>query len=1030
MSFTALAPSPASFLLLRDRLRAASYQELVPLQMTVWATQEPVSFTHRFQGTQTTVSIGETWGKKLFDCAWFRLTAELPPSFLQHELVARIDVNGELLIVDGHGRPLRALTNVTSEFARAHGEPGKVDFPLTPEMIVQGRVELWADAAFNDLFGGVQGDGKIVQAIVCAHRADIKALYFDFEVLCDVLEAMADDIDLCARVNASLEAAGEHLRDGFDADSVAAARAALAAHFAPSDKTDDLRVWAVGHAHLDLAWLWPIRETIRKGARTFATALANHELYPEHILGMSQPQLYAWMKTHYPEFYARIKQGVRDGSIELQGRFWVEPDCNIPNGESLVRQVVYGAQFFREEFGFVPAQCWQPDVFGYNGQLPQILAKSGHDAFMTQKLSWNLVNRFPHHSFHWEGIDGTSILTHMLPEETYNGPAAPKSLKKIRDEYAQRDVSGHALMCFGIGDGGAGPGMEHLERLRRLRAFETLPEVKIEPTPDFFAEWRKDAEKFPRWKGELYLERHQGTLTTQALTKKNNRHCEIALRELEWLSVLAENLGGHPYPTSELQEIWREVLLYQFHDVLPGSSIKRVYDECTPRYAAMLERIETLARAALENLAPTLNVAGAQLAFNALSTSRTDWVSRHDQWHQLRTPALGWAIIPVTPTAVTGTLSASDRHLENDLLRVEFAADGTLSSIRRKNNPQELELLAPGETANALCVYPDRGDAWDFDADIPNKNVWLYLAETPQRPVLHTSSAKLNGPHAIVEQVYKIGRSTIQQRIVLAAGAELVEFEHTIDWQEPAHLLKVVFPTSISAETARFEIPFGSLHRSTREDDSVSKAQFEVPGHQWIDLSQADRGLALYNDCKYGFRVKGHRMEMTLIRSVPHPSSAVITVDDSGKPLGSVQREYTDLGRHTLRYAIQPHAGHLDEATLTARARQFNTPLRFHDSVIKPATTTVPSGSWLNINHPGLELTTCKKAEDRTGIILRLCNVTPQKLETTIECCLPFKAVWETNLIEEERLRHEITGPTAFAASFGAFEVKTFLLEI
>ena len=994
--------------------------------MRRWLTREPVPFSQRMEGEEAAVAVGDRWGNELFDCAWFHFTATLVRNS-QQPLAARIDVNGEMLVVDGQGRPLRALTNVTSEFARAHGEPGKAEYPLPLEMVATGRIDFWGDAAFNDLFGGLQGDGRIVRAEVCEVREDIRALYFDFEVLCDVLEELSEDKALCDKVSGSLEAACETLQGGLDAAAVAEARDILAPHFERSDRTDSLRVWAVGHAHLDLAWLWPIRETIRKGIRTFATAMANRELYPEHILGMSQPQLYAWIKERDPNFYEKVKRGVKEGAIEPQGRFWVEPDCNIPNGESLVRQVLYGARFFREEFGFVPSQCWQPDVFGYNGQLPQILVKSGHDAFMTQKLSWNVVNRFPHHSFHWEGIDGTSILTHMLPEETYNGPAAPKSLRKIRDEYAERDVSGHALMCFGIGDGGAGPGIEHLERLRRLRAFETLPAVEIRPTPEFFEAWRKDADKFPRWKGELYLERHQGTFTTQALTKKNNRHCEIALRELEFTSVLAETLADLPYPAGELDAFWKEVLLYQFHDILPGSSIKRVYDESNPRYSAILERIETLTGIAFEKLLGRVAAEGRWMAINALSQPREDWIERGGEWYRVRTPALGWAVLPTTPTPVTDVLEAAETFLENEFLRVEFAEDGPVASLFDKILGQET--VPEGERANCLLVIPDRGDAWDFDAHLPTKDVWRYLAETPLRPSLVSSTAFVEGPNAVMKQVYSMGKSSIEQRIILPAGARMLTFETAVEWKETAHMLRVAFPTRVKADTARFEIPFGSVRRTTREDDPVAKAQLEVPAQQWIDLADKHRGLALFNDCKYGFRVKGSRMEMTLIRSVPHPSCAVITVDDTGAAGRAASPEYTDLGSHSFRYAVQPQDGRLGEAELTATARAFNAPVRVLHIPSRSSADGLSPGSFIEIDHPAIELTACKKAESGEGIVLRLCNVTGDSCRVTISHRLPYRNVSATNLLEEGLVHDEIQA-SPITLAFSPFEVRTILLTV
>ncbi len=1016
-----LAHSVTHFISMRDRIRDAILTPLVPLEMTCRVTAEPVLFQDRLDSAPTNVAVGDTWGSAPFDCAWFHFQATIP-SQPHRPLSARIDVNGEILLVDNEGTPLRALTNVTSEFARCHGEPGKVEFPLPKEMIATGRVEFWGDAACNDLFGGWQGQGRIVHAEVCEMREDLRALYYDFEVLCDVLVELADDQALCDKVSTALGEVCKMLEDALEPKCVDRARKFLAHFFTPSDHTDSLNIWAVGHAHLDLAWLWPIRETIRKGIRTFATALANQKLYPEHILGMSQPQLYAWIKERDPEFYERIRRAVKDGVVEIQGRFWVEPDCNIPNGESLVRQVLYGARFFQDEFGYAPTECWQPDVFGYNGQLPQILANSGHDVFMTQKLSWNMINRFPHHSFHWEGIDGTSILTHMLPEETYNGPAAPRSLKKIRDEYAQRDVSGHALMCYGIGDGGAGPGIEHLERLRRLAAFESLPRVRISRTPEFFAEWKKDADKFPRWKGELYLEKHQGTLTTQALAKKNNRQCEIALRDVEALSILAANLSDYAYPKRELDDIWKEVLLYQFHDILPGSSIRRVYDESSARYVVLLQQLEVLRTKASKVLARHFSGDPLAAVFNILTHARTEWLQCDGQWHRVTTPGMAYSRIPEEATPVEGLLRAGNDVLENGLLRVMFAADGSIASLFDKRTSRDL--VRADTTCNRLVVFPDKGDAWDFDADIPRKNVWRFMEEPPAYPALVSSEYCVEGPNATIHQTYRIGQSTIEQTIQLQAGCDQLVFDTRVDWHETAHMLKVIFPTVITADNARFEIPFGSLRRSTREDNSIQKAQFEVPVQQWLDLSEPGVGLAFYNDCKYGFRVKHGQIEMTALRSVPHPSCAVITVDDAGTPGQSAVADYGDLGQHVFRYAVQPHDGAIGEAELTARARIFNTPL-LQQQVGEAA---IECGSFIEIDHLAIELVALKQAESGEDMVLRLCNVSTQPVSAEIASHWPLGSVHETDLLEHRLASIHLNKTKSFRIRFEPFEIKTVVL--
>ena len=898
------------------RVESAQHVRVASLEITRWLTPEPVPFAQRESGERADVRMGEPWAGQLFDCAWMRFSAQLPAGVSPEGLVARIDVNGELCVVDRTGVPVRGLTNIKSTFDPVLGGPGKTVYRVPAEAIRDGRVELWADAGLNDLFGFVKDEGRVALAEIARVREGVRQLYYDLETLRDFWMTFPPDDAMAARLGADLCEVSAALACDDDR-SVADARDRLAKWFSNKEKPA-LRVHAIGHAHLDLAWLWPIRETMRKGARTFASALYNFEKYPEYRFGCSQPQLFAWMKEREPELYLKIKDAVRDGRIEPQGTFWIEPDCSMPSGEAFVRQVLHGAKFFKDEFGVVPDYCWQPDVFGYHGQLPQILKKSGHRFFMTQKLSWNAVNRFAHQSFHWEGIDGTRLLTHMLPEETYNGPAAARSLRKIADEYVEREVSDHALMVYGIGDGGGGPDAEHLERLRRAPRLPGLPEVRQGTVTEFFEAWSRDADKFATWTGELYLERHQGTLTTQALVKRNNRKAEIALRELEWAAYLAATRAGVAYPAEALDRLWKEVLLYQFHDILPGSSIKRVYDECNARYTAILAELEALTA---ERYATLAGAGGGVQVFNSLSWARREWVRHDGAWRLANVPALGSAGLA---TADYAPPVATARVLENENLRVSFAEGGRIDSIYDKR--AQREVLAAGGAANDLVIIADTGDAWDFENDLSKKDVWGYLRRPVARPVLRASVTRVDGPSAEMRQSWTHGKSEIRQTVRLLAGAEQLEFETVVDWRETATMLRVRFPVAVKADTARFEIPFGHIRRTTREETSVEKAQIEVAALQWVDLSQADCGVALYNDCKHGFRVKGNVIDMTLIRSVPHPGAALIGKGDAAEGEGG--KVYGDIGRHEFRYALRPHAGDADTATLTAEARAFNTPLR------------------------------------------------------------------------------------------------------
>lgn len=991
---------------LLKRLLQEQYAPVAPLRIERWLTREPVPFAARETGARAVVEVGQPWANRVFDCAWIRFTAELPEGAETDGLIARIDINGELCVVDADGVPVRGLTCVKSTFDERLGRPGKTVCRLPAGAASDGCMELWADAALNDLFANVPDGGVIALAELCTVREEVRALYYDLETLSDYRGTLAAGDALLVQLDTDLLGVAG-LLERLDDTSVAMARGCLRHWFLSIDKPE-LLVHVIGHGHLDLAWLWPIRETIRKGVRTLASVLYNLERYPEYRFGCSQPQLFAWIKEHQPELYSKINDAVRSGGVELQGTFWVEPDCSMPSGESFVRQVLHGAKFFRDEFGLTPDYCWQPDVFGYHGQLPQILRKSGHRFFMTQKLSWNVVNRFAHHSFHWEGIDGTAILTHMLAEETYNGPATAQSLRKIADNYAEREVSNHALMVYGIGDGGGGPDSEHLERLRRAPGLPGLPAVRRGTVSEFFRELERESDAFPVWRGELYLERHQGTLTTQALVKRNNRLCEIALRELEWAAYLAATAGVASYPSEALDRCWKEVLLYQFHDILPGSSIKRVYDECNPRYAVILAELAALTAERYAALAD------GRMVFNSSAWSRAEWIHHDGVWYRAEVPALG-ACAPRPADAVAyAAPSASVAALENENLRVGFNDAGFIDSIFDKRAGREV--LADGAVGNDLVVIADSGDAWDFETDHANKDVWPYLRRPVERPVLRSRAARVDGPVAELSLVFNYGASEIRQTIRLAAGAEQVEFDTRADWREPATMLRVRFPLAVDADEARFEIPFGHIRRSTLDDTLVRRAQIEVAALQWVDLSDETGGAALYNDCKHGFRVKGGVIDMALIRSVPHPGNALIGKDDVSDAAAG-EKVYGDLGVHAFRYALRPHGPETDASALTAEARAFNTPL----IVVEGAGSGRPPAT-PRLEGAQIEVAAVKPAEDGAGWVWRLVNLTDREVEAGFVA----DGVWsECDLVEQLIAPLEPEAGGRHALRFGPFEIKT-----
>ena len=629
-----------------EHLKKAIYISVGDLAMTAWWTKEPVPFNKRTTGKKIELKTGDKWGN-LFDCAWFHFTGVVPKTATGEKIVLLIDINGEACVVDKQENPVRGLTNIASQFAYELGMPGKRVLQFLPKAKGGEKVDIWADAGCNDLFGNMKENGTVKEAKIAICYEEIRQLYYDFKFLYEVTTLISPQSARHQQIMGALNEAADQLKN-YTEEEAKAARNILARELNKKGGDPSLRVSAIGHAHIDLAWLWPIRETFRKGARTFATVLELMERYPDYVYGASQPQLYDWMKKEYPALYTRIKNKIAAGKIDLLGGAWVEMDTNISGAESLVRQLLYGKRFFRKEFGKEVKNLWLPDAFGYTGALPQICKKAGIDYFVTTKMSWSVVNQMPHHTFFWQGIDGTKILAHMPPESTYNSSGAPRAIFKSEKEYLDKMVSDRCMVIFGIGDGGGGPGPEHLEYMKREKDFNGLAPVTMEKVDTFFQDLEKDQDKFKTWVGEMYLERHQGTLTTQARNKRFNRKMEYALREAELKLVLASLFAGSDYPQDELETIWKEVLLYQFHDILPGSSITRVYEESIPRYEKLLKTTEELIQKAEKTIQSHINTYGIKkpyLVSNSLSWEVSRWVKIEGKWAYVTIPAMGYTVI-------------------------------------------------------------------------------------------------------------------------------------------------------------------------------------------------------------------------------------------------------------------------------------------------------------------------------------------------------------------------------------------------
>ena len=682
----------------------------------------------------------------------------------------------------------------------------------------------------------------------------------------------------------ALERALDHL-DLHDIPGTAAtARAQLTDVLASPAHASAHTITAIGHAHIDSAWLWPLRETIRKVARTTANATALLDQHPHLRFAMSQAQQLHWLKHHHPQLFDRVRDHVRTGGFIPVGGMWVEPDTNMPGGEALARQFVHGKRFFLDEFGIETREAWLPDSFGYSAALPQLIAHAGARWFLTQKISWNRTNRFPHHTFHWEGIDGTRIYTHFPPADTYEAELTAAELAHPEHTFAEHGRATRSLIPFGHGDGGGGPTRDMLARAYRTADLEGSPRVRLETPAAFFTAAEAENPRPPVWTGELYLEAHRGTYTSQARTKQGNRRNEHLLREAELWWATAATRHGLDYPHQQLDRLWKTVLLGQFHDILPGSSIAWVHREAEATHQRTTDELDELITTAQRALAGNGH---RPLTFNAAPHDR-DGI-----------PALGAA--EAAPPAATTATEHPDGTLvlDNGTVRATLDHRGLLTSVL--DLTADREALAPGTCGNLLQLHPDHPnawDAWDIDSFYRHRSHDLDTAD-------HLA---LDGTTAVVHRSF--GDSHLEQRISLRGRT--VHIDTRIDWHETEKLLKAAFPLDVHATTSAAEIQFGHLHRPTHTNTSWDAARFEICAHRWLHLGETGYGHALINDSTYGHDVTRQpgpttTARLSLLRAPRYPDPD------------------TDHGHHRLRYGLVIGA---DIPTAIREGYRLNLPTR------------------------------------------------------------------------------------------------------
>ncbi len=794
-------------------------------------------------------------------------------------------------------------------------------------------------------------------------------------------------------------------------------------------------IFLTGHSHIDTAWLWPLRETIRKCGRTFSTACRLLERYPQYRFTCSQPQLYAYTKEHFPALYEEIKRWVREGRWETTGGMWVEADCNVSSGEALIRQILYGLRFFREEFGTRPRVCWLPDVFGYPGNLPQILRGCGLTSFFTTKLHWQARNPFPYHLFWWEGIDGTRLLAHIpLLKRNYNGHPTPEELTTAWDNFNEKAIYDEVLFPFGFGDGGGGPTEEMLEFAARAEHYPGLPACRQGLEEAYFDRVHEIAPELPVWHGELYLETHRGTYTTQAAIKRANRKNELLLREAEIAGTLARWLG-EDIDLDTLRPAWEKLLLHQFHDILPGSSIGEVYVEAARDHAQITQVARSVRDAALDALARRVPAADL-LVFNSLSWARNDVVTatipapteamelvdpdgqavpvqviaqRDGQAEIVFTPPevppVGYTTLRLRPAAEAPTteLSIAAHRMENRFFVVELNEAGEITQLYDKR--YQREIVPPGQVANRLQLFqdgPEREAAWNVHATFERRE-YPFEGES-------TIEVVETGPVRGVVRVVRHHRaSRIEQDIILYDTLPRIDFVTRVDWEERQVMLKVAFPVEVLADQATFEIQFGAIQRPTHRNTSWDQEKFEVPAHRWADLSEAGYGVSLLNDCKYGYDVKGNVLRLTLLRGPEWPDPNA------------------DRGHHEFTYALWPHAGDWREGETVRRAWELNVPM-----VCRPAGKgdgSLPAArSFFHIDGPAI-LETVKPAEDNDGWVIRVYEPHGGRGPVTIMAPASLQNVRSCNLVEEPEESQPFIGER-FSFLIRPYQIRTFRLHL
>ncbi|MEW2258576.1 glycoside hydrolase family 38 C-terminal domain-containing protein [Streptomyces sp. NPDC047869] len=958
---------------LDERVRPAVYLESVPLRVAVWhAPGEPVPVADGLAAEPEPIEVGARWGAP-WGTSWFRVTGTVPEAWAGRTVEALLDLGFdenmpgfqcEGLVYRPDGTPVKGL-NPRNQWVRigAPAEGGE-------------EVRLHVEAASNPVIldyhpfrptvlgdrdtAGHEPQYTLTRMDLAVFDETVWRLVQDLEVLGELMAELPADSarrhDILRAVDGALD-----LVDLQDVNGTAErARARLAGVLAAPAVPSAHRISAVGHAHIDSAWLWPLRETVRKVARTTANMTALIEDEPEFVFAMSQAQQWAWVKEHRPEVWARVRKAVAEGRFVPAGGMWVESDTNMPGSEAMARQFVHGKRFFLDEFGIENEEAWLPDTFGFAAGLPQIIRAAGSKWLLTQKISWSRTNTFPHHTFHWEGIDGTRIFTHFPPVDTYNCSMRGGEIAHAARNFKEKGRARHSLAPTGWGDGGGGTTREMVAKAARLRDLEGSATVVWETPRAFFEKAEAEYPEAPVWVGELYLELHRATLTSQAMTKQGNRRSEHLLREAELWAATAAVRTGFPYPYEELDRIWKTVLLHQFHDILPGSSIAWVHREARATYARVAAELTGIVEAAQRALA---GEGTTPLVFNAAPHARAG------------VPAAGAAAARTEGATTLAPRPDGGHVLDNGLLRIRIDARGLVVSVY--DIAADRESVAPGRAVNLLQLHPDFPNMWDaWDVDEFYRNTVTDLTDA--------DSVTAGEDGASVRVVRSFGSSRATQVLSLPPGERRLLIDTELDWHETEKFLKLAFPLDLHAERYASETQFGHVHRPTHTNTSWEAAKFEACNHRFVHLEEPGWGVALVNDSTYGHdvtrtvRTDGDRGTTTTVRA------SLLRAPRFPDP-------ETDQGVHRFRHALIPGAGIADAVR---EGWRINLPERR----VTGAHEVAPL---VTVDDDAVVVTAVKLADDGSGdVVVRFHEAHGGRARATLTAGFEITGVTATDLLE------------------------------